>query len=144
MRLEIDEKPQFPKMKWAQSRGTVYIGIEVFNMKVHRLQMGGNGSLHFFGVSKPDANGKTHVYEFNEELFENIVHEKSGSKVATGYLQLYLKKVVPEMPPYPPPNYPTDLPPPPKVLPHVQFWPFIFKSKALQKSPRITVDWDRW
>lgn len=77
-------------------------------------------------------------------MHDKVVHEKSGSKVATGYLQLYLRKIVPEPPPYPPPNYPSNMPPPPRVLPEAKFWPFIFKNKALQKSPRISVDWDRW
>jgi len=77
-------------------------------------------------------------------LYENINHERSGQKVIAGYLQLYLRKIDPIEPPYPPPNYPKDLPPPPKVLPTIKFWPFIFKDRTLEKNKRIQVDWDRW
>jgi hypothetical protein len=57
---------------------------------------------------------------------------------------LFLKKHEPEQPPYPPPNYPKDLPPPPKTLPFVKFWPFVFQNRSLQRCTRVTVDWDRW
>ncbi len=36
------------------------------------------------------------------------------------------------------------MPPPPKQLPYVKFWPFVFKNLSLQKSPKIKVDWDKW
>ena len=61
-----------------------------------------------------------------------------------GWLQLYLRKVLPPVAPYPPPNYPTDMPPPPRPMPEVKFWPFPFKNLSLKNSPRIKVDWDRY
>jgi hypothetical protein len=46
-RLERDEKPLIPKMKWAQTRTMAYLGIEIFNMKVHRVQIASDGTITF-------------------------------------------------------------------------------------------------
>jgi len=46
-KLERDEKPMIPKMKWAQTKSMAYLGIEIFNMKVHRVQMSSDGNIHF-------------------------------------------------------------------------------------------------
>ena len=46
-KLEREEKPLIPKMKWAQSRSMAYLAIEVFNMKAHKVQLSNDGTLNF-------------------------------------------------------------------------------------------------
>ncbi|TNV76357.1 hypothetical protein FGO68_gene11601 [Halteria grandinella] len=143
-RIQEQVTKELPCMKWAQSGSMVYLGISIQNMQFFKVQISSDGVLNFTGLSKSDITGKTTVFELNEQLFENIDHSKSGQKEVAGYLQLYLKKIEPELPPYPPPDYPKDMPPPPRQLPEQKYWDFVFKNKNLKKNPRIKVDWPKW
>ena len=48
VKLDKEEKPLFPKIKWGQSPTTMYISIEIFNMKMHQIQLSGDGMLIFW------------------------------------------------------------------------------------------------
>ena len=103
--------PVLPAMKWAQNRSSVFLAFNVFDMRYHKLQMASDGTLWFLGVKEP-----LQISELSQKLWGKVDSSKSGQTMASGWLQLYLRK--------------KDI---------GTWWPRIFTEKVT-----IKVDWDRW
>ena len=106
----MTEKTQYPILKWAQRKDKLFITINVVHSKKPIIDLTDGKRIKYKGT-----DGKTN-YEFDIELFDEIVKEESKYTLESRHIFLNLKK---------------------KTAGY--YWPRLLKDK--QKYHWIEIDW---